>query len=68
MPEKFQRLPGPLLYRKFRHGSEQLLRVGMHWMMEDLLDRPSFYKRPARITATHVATCATTGRLCEMKI
>jgi hypothetical protein len=46
MPEKFQRLPGPLLYRKFRHGSEQLLRVGKQWMMEDLLDRPSFYKLP----------------------
>ncbi len=68
MPEKFQRLPDPYFTGSSGTASEQLLRVGMHWTMEDLLDWPSFYKLPG---AHHRHACGhlrQTGRLCEMKI
>jgi hypothetical protein len=34
----------PLLYGQFMHGCQQLLRVGMHRTMEDLVDQSGFYK------------------------
>ena len=51
-----------------RYGSDQFARIVGHSAGAGLnLSDPTSTKLPAYITAMRVATCATTGRLCEIK-